>query len=366
MHINAAVLRDLESPLAIETLDLRDPGSGEVLVEIAATGLCHTDLLPRRRGFMAAPPIVLGHEGAGVVRAIGAGVDALQVGDHVLISYASCGNCRNCEAGEPFNCYRFFALNMTGRQGDSSGPMLDADGDPVASSWFGQSSLATHTVVAASHVVAVDRDLPLELLAPLGCGFQTGAGAILRALRMPAGSTVAVVGVGAVGLAAVMAARAADCAEIIAVDRNPARLSVAEKVGATRSFDSTVENIERAVRSAVRGGVDAVVDTTGSADVVEAAIGAVRPGGRVAMIGTADRALSIAPGALAAGKSLIGVIEGGAVPGEFLPELIKLWRAGKFPIDDLVSVYPLDDIAQAEADLRSGAVVKPVVVPSRN
>ncbi|GAB90834.1 NAD(P)-dependent alcohol dehydrogenase [Gordonia rhizosphera] len=364
MHIHAAVLRDSSAPLRIETLELRAPGRGEVLVEIAATGVCHTDMLPRRAGFLAQPPIVLGHEGAGVVTAVGDDVTGVQVGDHVLISYASCGECRTCLAGEPFNCFRFFALNMTGRDADSDGPMTDEAGHPVASSWFGQSSFATHTVVSAANVVRVAKDLPLQLLAPMGCGFQTGAGAVLRALRASAGSTIAVIGVGAVGLAAVMAARAADCAEIIAVDRNEKRLAVAEKLGATMVFDSSAVAFDKAIRSTVRGGVDAIIDTTGSAAVIEAAIGAVRPGGRVGMVGTVDRDLAIPAGALGPSKTLLGIIEGGAVPGEFIPELVTLWRDGNFPIDDLITTYPLSEINRAEADLRAGTVVKPVILPN--
>ena len=366
MKITAAVLRDAESVQSIEELELREPRAGEILVEIVAAGLCHTDLLPRQRGFFASPPLVLGHEGAGVVRVVGPGVPDISVGDRVLLSYAACGDCLNCHRGQPYCCYRFFAVNMTGRCADGTyGPMSDGVTAELGSSWFGQSSFATHTVVAASNVVRVDPDLPLHLLAPLGCGFQTGAGAVMNVIRPQPGSSLAVIGVGAVGLAAVMAARAEGVDIIVAVDRQPARLEAARKAGATVTIDASSGDLRRELRAAVaRGGIDAVIDTTGHPAVVGAAIDSVRPGGTVALVGSSNAAISIAPGALALGKTLVGVIEGNAVPRDFLPRLIATWRAGRFPIDDLITTYPLTDIDQAERDLRDGAVIKPVIMPS--
>ncbi|SHU39423.1 aryl-alcohol dehydrogenase AdhB [Mycobacteroides abscessus subsp. abscessus] len=365
MDITAAVLREVDAELTVERLHLRDPGVGELLVEIVATGMCHTDLLPRQRGFFASLPLVLGHEGAGVVRAVGPHVTDFSVGDHVLLSYVACGDCANCRRGEPYSCYRFFGINMTGRALDRSpGPMSDGATAGLCSSWFGQSSFASHTVVAAAHTVRIDPELPLSVLAPLGCGFQTGAGAVMNVIRPQPGSSIAVVGVGAVGLAAVMAARAEGAGVIVAVDRQSGRLEMARKVGATATVDTSFEDLKQALRSAADGGVDAIIDTTGNPQLVQTAIDAVRPGGTVVMVGTSTRPITLAPGALALGKSLVGVIEGSAIPREFLPRLVELWRAGRFPIENLLTTYPLTEIARAEQDLRSGAVIKPVLLPA--
>lgn len=363
MNIIGAVLREVDADLTVENLVLRDAGPGELLVEVVATGMCHSDVLPRQPGFLAAPPLVLGHEGAGIVRAVGPGVEGIVTGDHVLMSYTACGQCGNCLRGQPYGCYRFFSVNMTGRAPDgTAGPMTTVDGAEVASSWFGQSSFASHTVVSAANVVRVDGDLPLQLLAPLGCGFQTGAGAVMNVIRPQPGATIGVIGVGAVGLAAVMAARAEGAASIVAVDRNPARLEVAQRVGATATVDATDADLRKELRALVRGGLDAVIDTTGQPAVIEACIEAIRPGGTVALVGHVSRPITLAPGSLALGKSLVGVIEGNAVPGEFLPRLIELWRDGKFPIEQLITTYPFADVARAERDMRDGAVIKPVLL----
>ena len=362
MRMSAAVLRDPEGPFTLESVDLADPGAGEVLVEVFGVGFCHTDVLPRQPGFLASPPIVVGHEGAGIVRAAGPGA-GVAVGAHVALSFDSCGRCANCVTGRPAYCATFFSRNLTGRPVAGPGPVVDANGAPVAARWFGQSSFATHCLAGPRNVVVVDDDLPLELLGPLGCGIQTGAGSVLRALDVRAGSSVAVFGAGAVGLAAVMAAALAGAAVIVAVDLHDARLELAQELGATHVVRGDADGLARHLRAVTGGGARYALDTTGDPAVIAAAVDALRPTGTLGLVGAGSRDLVLRADALAAGKNLMGILEGDAVPQVFLPELIALWRQGRFPFDRLIRTYPLSKINEAERDAASGAVVKPVLLP---
>ncbi|MFE2998094.1 alcohol dehydrogenase catalytic domain-containing protein, partial [Nocardia sp. NPDC059246] len=201
IQTTAAVLREPKGPFTIEAITLDEPGPGEVVVRIAGVGLCHTDLLPRVAEGLPLP-LVCGHEGSGAVVAVGDGVTELEVGDHVVISFDSCGSCRSCESGRPAYCATFFPRNLSGRRVDGGTNAKDAAGEDVSARWFGQSTFAAVTVVTARNAVKVDKGLPLHLLGPLGCGFQTGAGAVLESLRVEPGSSIIVFGAGAVGLAA--------------------------------------------------------------------------------------------------------------------------------------------------------------------
>ncbi|MDT2007453.1 NAD(P)-dependent alcohol dehydrogenase [Rhodococcus opacus] len=363
MRIEAAVLRHHDAPFEIETVELADPTGGQLRVRIAGVGFCHTDVLPRDPQFLAQPPIVVGHEGAGIVEAVGAGVTGITAGDHVLLSFDSCGVCENCLTGHPAYCFAFFARNLSGRGVNGAGPVTDLHGGAVASRWFGQSSLATHAIVDARNVVVVDKNLPLHLLGPLGCGIQTGAGSALLALKVAAGTTFAVFGAGAVGMSAVMAARVAGASRIIAVDLHPNRLDLALELGATDVIEGAAADVARQIRKLSGGGVHTALDTTGVPQVITSAIDSLRPTGTVGLVGAATRELVLAPAALAAGKNVMGILEGDAVPQSFLPRLIELWRQDRFPFDRLIRTYPLADIAAAEADAASGATIKPVLLP---
>ncbi|MFJ9565210.1 NAD(P)-dependent alcohol dehydrogenase [Streptomyces fuscichromogenes] len=363
MRIQAAVLRTADGPFAVEDVDIADPGPGQVLVRIAAVGFCHTDVLPRDEGFLARPPVIAGHEGAGVVEALGPGVTEPAVGSHVLLSFDHCGACENCLDGHPAYCHAFFQRNLTGTGTAADGqPVTDADGKPVASRWFGQSSFATHALVDVRNTVVVDQDLPLELLAPLGCGIQTGAGAILTALGVHAGARVVVFGAGSVGLAAVMAARIAGATTVVAVDVHRNRLDLAEELGATHVLEGG-DDIARRLRKTTRGGADYVLDTTGAPQVIRAGVDSLRPRGTIGLVAAQSRDLVLGPSALATGKNIKGILEGDAVPRLFLPRLIELWRQGRFPFDRLVRTYPLSEINTAERHAATGETVKPVLLP---
>ncbi|MGU3432559.1 NAD(P)-dependent alcohol dehydrogenase [Actinomycetes bacterium M1A6_2h] len=364
MQIEAAVLRDRTSAFCMETVELAGPGRGEVRVRIAGVGFCHTDVLPRTADFMAVPPLVVGHEGAGVVEALGDGVgNDLEVGQPVVLSFDSCGLCENCLVGSPAYCTSFFALNLTGNGGDGTGPITDSGGKAISSRWFGQSSFATHAIVTATNVVPVPRDLPLELLGPLACGVQTGAGSIFNSLGVRAGHTTLVFGAGAVGLSAVMAAKVAGAKRIIAVDLNESRLELAVELGATDVIHGGDTDVARQVRKLTGGGVNAALDTTGQPSVIAAGVDALRPTGTLGLVSAASRNVVLAGSALAAGKTITGILEGDAVPRTFLPLLIDLWSRGLFPFDKLIRTYPMSEIAAAERDCASGLTIKPVLIP---
>jgi aryl-alcohol dehydrogenase len=361
MEITAAVLRTADGPYAIEDVVLRDPGPGEMRVRVVAAGICHTDVLPRT-ALLAAPPIITGHEGAGVVDAVGPGVTGFEPGDHVVLSYDSCRACANCQSAHTAYCDSFIARNLTGFDVDGSTPVTDAEGRPVAARWFGQSSFATHALVTPRNAVKVDPDLPLELLGPLGCGVQTGAGSVLIALGVTAGSSIAVFGAGAVGLSAVMAARVAGAATIVAVDLNPARLALAEGLGATHTLDGARDDLLAALQDATGGGAQYSFDTTGVPAVIGTAIAALRPTGTCGLVGVQQGDLVLDPYTLSIGRSVMGIFEGDAVPQVFIPRLIDLWRQGRFPFDRLVEAFPLEAINEAEQASAKGEVVKPVLL----
>jgi aryl-alcohol dehydrogenase len=266
-------------------------------------------------------------------------------------------------SGHPAYCFGFFARNLSGRGPEGPGPLTDLSGNAISSRWFGQSSLATHAVVSARNVVVVDKDLPLHLLGPLGCGIQTGAGSALIALKVGTGDTFAVFGAGAVGLSAIMAARVAGASRIIAVDLHASRLNLALELGATDVIEGSVDDIARQIRKLTGGGAHAALDTTGVPQVIASAIDSLRPTGTVGLVGAATRELVLAPAALAAGKNIMGILEGDAVPQLLLPRLIELWRQGRFPFDRLIRTYPLAEITVAEADAASGDTIKPVLLP---
>ncbi|NJP97710.1 NAD(P)-dependent alcohol dehydrogenase [Nonomuraea sp. FMUSA5-5] len=362
MHIKAAVLRAHDAPHRIEDLDLGDPGMGEVRVRIAGAGLCHTDLLPRVPDYPAQRPLILGHEGSGVVEEVGPAVTGLRSGDHVVLSYDSCRSCATCLAGHPAYCATFFPRNLTGGGVDGPSPVRDREGQQVAARWFGQSSFATHALVASRNVVKVAKDLPLELLGPLGCGIQTGAGTVLLALQVAAGSSVIVFGTGAVGLSAIMAAHLAGAATIVAVDVNPARLDLARELGATHAFDGAHDGLP-AMLEKVSGGAHYTIDTTGSPAVIATAVGALRPTGTCGLVGAPQGDVVLDSRVLMAGRNLRGISEGDAVPQVFIPMLIGLWRQGRFPFDKLIKTFPLDRINEAERATVTGEVVKPVLLP---
>lgn len=358
MQITAAVLRDADGPHRLEPLDLAVPGPHEVLVRVVAAGMCHTDVLPRMSGAVS---IVTGHEGAGVVESVGRDVTSVAVGDHVVLSFDSCGACVSCARGVPSCCDTFMARNLTGRRVDGSTGAVDGDGAEVSSRWFGQSSFATHCIATERNAVRVPGDAPLATMAPLGCGVLTGAGSVLVALDVQPGSSIVVFGAGAVGLSAVMAAVVAGASTIVAVDRHRSRLDLAVGLGATDTVLVPDDDLVHVVRSLVGGASDHSIDTTGDPGVILAALGVLRMSGHCALVGVQQGILSLDPMALV-GKTVTGVLEGQADPHELIPRLVELWRDGRFPVERLIETFPFEAIDEAEAASLSGRVVKPVLL----
>ena len=360
MKTTAAVLRDPAGAYAIEEVDLGEPRDDEVLVRVVASGLCHTDVVPRSTG-LSPFPIVTGHEGAGVVEAVGASVEGVAVGDHVVLSFDSCGTCPACAAGVPAHCETMLFRNLVGRRLDGTTAMTDGSGDDVSNRWFGQSSFATHCLATARNVVVVDPGLPLERLGPLGCGVQTGAGSVVISLAVQPGESLVVLGAGAVGLSAVMAGVVAGATTIVAVDLHAHRLDLARELGATHVVDASEAEVAAEVLAVTGVGAHAVLDTTGVPDVMRAALAAARPGGRVGFVGVQTGDLVLDPLALV-GKVVHGILEGGADPQDLIPRMIGWWQDGRFPFDRLIETFPLAEINEAEEASLSGRVVKPVLL----
>ena len=344
-------------------VDLDDPREDEALVRMVATGICHTDLT--LRSFLPEEmfPRILGHEGAGIVERVGTDVSGISVGDHVVMSYRSCRSCPTCGEGSPAYCEQHILLNYMGFRLDGS-TVHHRDDEAVQGSFFGQSSLATHAIGYADNCVVVDPSIELSLLAPYGCSFQTGAGTVLNVLRPAEGQSIAVFGAGAVGLAAIAAARARGTT-VVAVDPAPARLAAAQRLGALTVDPTAVgaDGVVAAVKDLTSGGPAGAIDTSAVPAVVKQAQLALAPRGTLVPLGLGpDEWVLDAADLLATGKVVRSSVEGDADPTSFIPELISLRDQGHFPLDDLVTTYPAEEIARAVADVEAGAVVKPVLV----
>lgn len=362
MKITALVSRGPASPLSIEPLEIDEPRPDEILVRLRAVGVCHTDIVTRSF-FPEGAPIVLGHEGAGTVEAVGAEVSAVTVGDKVLLSYRSCGNCRMCAAGARAYCEQFAALNVSGGRGDGTTPLHDRTGGPIGGGFFGQSSFATHALVTESNAVRVPADTDLVATASFGCGMQTGAGVVANVLRPQKTDSVVVFGTGAVGMAAIMAARALGVGTIVGVDLSDDRLALARELGATHTFSGSAPDLVESIQAATSGGATHGLDTTGNAGVVRTATDALAPLGTLVVVGTGGSELTLdSTTFIGAGKTVRGSIEGDADPHEFIPTLLSWHAEGLFPVERLVSTYHFDAVNEAMADSISGVAVKPVLV----
>ncbi|MFJ8812932.1 NAD(P)-dependent alcohol dehydrogenase [Amycolatopsis thermoflava] len=362
MRIEAAVVREAGQPFRIEELDLDQPRAGEVLVKIHSSGVCHTDIGVRNQWLPVPLPLVLGHEGAGVVEAVGPGVTKVAPGDKVVLTFASCHNCTMCHRGDQAYCEQFVVRNVAGSRPDGSNA-LHGDGD-VHGFFFSQSSFATHSIAVESNVVKLSPDADLSIVGPLGCGIQTGAGTVLNRLRPEAGSSLAVFGAGAVGMAAAMAARAAGCTKVIAVDLVPDRLALAEELGATHTIDASAKDPVEEIQRITGRGADFTVDTTAVASAVRQAVSALAPKGTCAVLGFGTAGTEVAVDMLEllmTGRTITGVTEGDARPDEFIPRLLELHEQGRFPFDELITTYDFADINAACEDSEAGKAVKPVL-----
>jgi aryl-alcohol dehydrogenase len=365
--VTAAVIREPKGKFTIEDLELDEIRPNEVRVRVVAVGVCHTDVAMRDAVFPIPMPVVLGHEGAGVVEAVGSNVTKVSVGDHVVMSAAYCGHCLQCLTGGEAYCENGFAEDFGGRRTlDGTTSLSSSTGEVVSSHFFGQSSFSTYANVVESSLVLVDRDLPLDKIAFLGCGMQTGAGSILNELRPPAGSSVAIAGTGAVGHAAVMAARASGCTTIIAIDRHQKRIELAQELGATDGIHGEAEDAsEELLRLTSGRGVDVILNTTDSPAALGSLAGALAIRGSLATVAAmtpGTNATFEVGGSLLKGWNFRTIVQGSSVPQQMVPRLIEMWKGGQFPVDKLVRTYDFTDISTAFEDSESGAVVKPLLL----
>lgn len=376
MRIIAAVSRAGAPAPVLEEVDLGEPREDEILVRVVAAGICHTDLHSHAGIGMPVPkPAVLGHEGAGVVEQVGSAVSHVKPGDHVVISGGSCGNCPSCLSARPSYCREAMPRSFGGARSDGTTALSVCTKEPngstaehseqterIASHFFAQSSFATHCVANARGAVPVPQDIPLDIVAPMGCGVITGAGAVIEALQVKPGQSIVVFGVGGVGLSAVMAARVAGAVTIVAVDTVAERLELASELGATHAIDAGQGDVAGQVRAILPFGADFSFNTTTSAEVFSTGLQVLAMQGTAGFVTrprepwTPDMLAM-----LAHGRTLKGILGGSASPRLFIPKLVDLWRQGRFPVERMIRRYPFADFARAWHDCESGAAIKPVL-----
>ncbi len=363
-EVTVAVVREKGARFQIEKASIDPPRADEVIVRVAATGVCHTDILVRDQDYPVPLPAVLGHEGSGIVAAVGSAVVGVEPGDHVVMTWSFCGKCKFCVQGHPTSCETLFEINIGCARSDGTNSIVSHDGHTLHGHFFGQSSFSNFAVATERNVVKVTKDVPIELLGPLGCGIQTGAGAVLNALKVRPGASLAVFGAGAVGLSAVMAARVAGASMIIAVDVAPNRLELALELGATHVLNSREADPVAAIQELTGGGADYTIESSGRPAVLRQAIDALGKRGTCGIVGSppigAEASFDINH-ILVGERSILGVVEGSGVPQVFIPQLIELYRQGRFPFDKLVKFYPFDEINEAVLDSESGATLKPIL-----
>lgn len=364
MKATAAVLREIDEPLVVEEIEVGEIQEDEVLVEIKGVGICHTDATAIDGTFPMPLPAVVGHEGSGIVKEVGSAVTSLAPGDHVVLSYGHCGECDNCTTGHAAYCELFAPLNYFGTRLDGTSPLSKGD-EEINACWFQQSSFASYAVAKAVNAVKVDDDVPIEILGPLGCGIQTGAGSVLQVLQAKKGDGIAIFGLGGVGLAGLMAAKSVGCDPIIAVDTNAERLELSKTFGATHTFNPTeTKDLVWDIMGIAAPGLDLVFDTVGAGPVVRQCLEVLGSPGHCASVGFQglENEITIDQGHLLLGRTLSGVIEGDVDPQVFIPRMIEMYKAGDFPFDKLIQTFPFEKINEAFKSSHDGQAIKPVVL----
>ena len=360
----AAVVHEAGGRFKIEKIELSAPRQDEVIVQLEASGMCHADLAARAGHIPFPLPAVLGHEGVGRVVEIGSAVNEVSIGDRVIISFSWCGHCSTCLGGEPVYCQDWPRLNLVG------GTRLDGSAtlnpQPIHGHFFGQSSFSRRIVTAAHSVIRVPDDLPASVLAPLGCGVQTGVSAVTTVLRPAPGARVAVFGVGAVGLSAIMGLGITPAAQIIAVDIHPSRLALARELGATHTLDASAGAVAEQIAELTGGrGLSGAVETSGNLGSLRTAIASLGSAGTCVVIGVPRAGETVAVDVVnlvARGLRVVGTNQGDAVPRVFIPQLIELYKQGRLPVEKIVTCFPFAEINQAAESSLNGSVIKPVLM----
>jgi aryl-alcohol dehydrogenase len=348
VRITAALVPEKGAPFQLEALELSDPGPDELVVRIAATGVCQTDVHGRDDYFGIPFPCVFGHEGAGVVERVGSAVTRVAPGDRVVMYSPACGRCRACQRGLPGYCAESRRLKFSGKLRDGRSPFKQS----VSGGFFQQSSFATHALATEGNVLKVPDAVPLEHAAAFPCGVNTGAGAVFNALRAEHGMSIAIFGAGSVGLAAVMAARIAGCDPIWVIDPHANRLALARELGATH-VGADKPN----------GTFDLSLEAAGHPVALRRAVECLAPLGICCLVGSARKGTDVALEMpfLQQGRTVRGCIQGDAPGVVFIPKLFDYWRAGRMPVERLITEYEFDGVNRAVADSLSGKAVKPVL-----
>lgn len=367
MRITAALVPAARAPFELAEVEIDDPLKDEVLVRIVGAGICHTDLVAQAGVTSFQLPGVLGHEGSGIVERVGAAVRKVKPGDAVVLTFMACGQCPACARRASAYCHSMRGLNFSGTRQDGSRTLRVA-GKPVSGSFFGQSSFATHALATEANVVKVLDGVPLDLAGALGCGVQTGAGAVMNSMACPIGSSLVVLGGGSVGLSAVMGAVVQGCGTIIVVEPHTARRELALGLGATHALDpAACGDLAAAVHDIAAAGVDYVLDTSGHAGALEAVPRMLATRGTFGFVGLPSAMDTKLPGLLVqvmqGGFTYRGIIEGDSEPDEFIPLLMRLHLEGRLPFDRLVTRYPFAQINEAIAAQHRGECVKAVLLP---
>lgn len=366
MKPKAAVTREIDQ-LTIEEIDIDPPKAGEVLVRMRAAGVCHSDLHTYRGELRATPPLVLGHEGAGVVEAVGAGVTRVKPGDPILINWIpACETCPTCLKGHYNLCEQLPATTFKGVLADGTSRLKTFDDLPLKH-YLSASTMSEYAVIDEAGAIPIPADVPFEVAAVIGCAVATGVGAVINTARAEAGSSTAVIGCGGIGLSMIMGCRLAGCHPIIAVDVMDSKLDFARRLGATDAINAREEeDVVATLRERTGSGPDYVFDSVGSAVTIPQALRAARPGGAAVIAGlhAAKAEVPIPPGVLILqNKRLLGSFVGSIKPRIDLPKLVELYRAGRLPVDDLITQrYALEDLPQAFADMEAGTVARGVIM----
>ncbi len=363
MEINAAVVFETSKEFHIEQLELSDPRDDEVLVRIVGVGICHTDLAGRDGHLpIPPPPSVFGHEGAGVVENVGARVTKVKPGDHVVLAWDYCGVCSACKQGKVLYCLNFFQHNFHGARPDGTITMHKAD-QAIHGSFFSQSSFADYALANERNVVKVRKDILLEMLAPMGCGVMTGAGAVMNSLQPRPGASIAIFGVGNVGMSAILAAVVCGCTTIIAVDVHADRLELARELGATHTVNAGEIDPVEAVLDITGGGSEFSLECVGNPKVLRQAVDVLPRLGVCGLTGVVPpfTEVNLNMDLIMNGRAVKGILGGDAIPDLFIPRLIELYEQGRFPFDRLVTFYPFKEINRAVEDMEKGHVIKPVL-----
>ncbi|MEZ4860321.1 MAG: Zn-dependent alcohol dehydrogenase [Caldilineaceae bacterium] len=365
MRTKAAVVREINQ-LTIEEVNLDPPQPYEVLVRMQAAGICHSDLHTYRGELRAMPPLVLGHEGAGIVEAVGADVTKVKPGDRILVNWLpSCNQCPACLRGQNNLCTRLPATTLQALLPDGTTRLSTLDGVRLKH-YLSAATMAEYAVVDEASAIKLPEDVPFAVASIIGCAVLTGTGAVLNTAQVPAGSSAAVIGCGGVGLSAIMGCRLAGCYPIIAVDVMESKFDFARELGATHTINARSTDAIAALRELTAGGPDYVFDSVGAAATIDQALKGVRPGGTAVIMGmhSMKADVPISPAVLIAmNKRLLGSFAGSARPHLDLPHFIELYRSGRLPVDKLVSKrYTLEELTTAFADMEAGKVARGVIL----